>query len=179
MTDAPNTITITLNTEDLDGQIISAAVERLLNIYSYDDEGNEHRRASNLESRISSKIDESIKEIVKDRVEAFTDELLKQPVRKLDSYGQPMNNGDTISIIELMQQRMMKELTDRGPNYNSSTNQKGSVLHTYLNDVADKVVKELLDAEVKAARKEVHDRIKGKAAELLAAETMRAAGLRP
>lgn len=118
--------------------------------------------AVQVEARVTAMLDEALPEIF--------EQALNESVEVTDEWG-GTKKSKTLSQIIGERARSQMEVKDRS--YGNDT-----VMDKVIREQVDYAIGKMLEGEVKAAKEQIKARLKEKAAELLAVETLREAGIR-
>jgi trans-2-enoyl-CoA reductase len=177
--DSKIALTVEIDKTEFFNQAVEHAVEKLLKDRSYDEDGEEHRYPNAFQREVREMVMEAIKGSVLGQVETLVRDTLAKPLPKVDTYGDIDRSGATQTLAEKIGEEVRVQVVDRAKNYNNSSRHGNeSVLHKVIRETVETVVTGELKAEVEQARAKVRERVKGKVAELLEAETLRSAGLK-
>lgn len=158
-------ITIDLgNIESMGTSIVEEAARQLLGTYYTTDDGGRAERPNALSRSLTKKVDDAVAGYVKDIAEAYCREILATGVPSSGSYGQPLRDGSTTTIAELIRERLSKELTQRSSIRSGSDGR--SVLDNVMREQVERVLQRELGDEVKAAKAKVRDAIATEASKI-------------
>jgi hypothetical protein len=172
-------LTVEIDPTEFFNQAVDRAVDRLLKVSSYDEDGEKHHYPSAFHNEVRSQINDAIKTAVVDKAKEIAEQVLAEPLPQVDTYGQVKPGGQTETLTEKIAAEVKLQIVDRARDHNSyGSRASDSVLHAVIHKEVQEAIAGDLQAELEQARKEVRERVKGKVSQLLEAETLRAAGLK-
>jgi hypothetical protein len=171
------TIDVPEHEGDIWDQVISAIADKQLRRYmGADEDGEAHYGPSALQDQVRREVQELFTAAVEPHVKDAVEATLARGVPKTDRYGDLAPGGGTQTVAEKIHEELSREIVQR--HRDSYNNRSESVLSRVIREQIDEALVKEFAAEVKAAKDLIHDRLKTKAAALLAAESLRATGIR-
>jgi hypothetical protein len=172
-------LTVEIDPSEFFGQAVELAVQKLLHERrAYNEDGDAGDFPNQFYREVRSQIDDAIKSAVVEKAKEVAERVLAEPLPKVDTYGQVIPGGPSETLTEKIAAEVKLQIMDRAGNYDSyGARKSNSVLHEIVHKEVKQVIGEDLKAELGEARKQVREAVKGKVADLLEAETLRAAGI--
>jgi hypothetical protein len=160
--------------QHLTDAIVEAAARQLLYATSVDDEDHEVSYRNELARRLEGRVNEVIKDFAKEAAEPILRDVLSRPLPQTDRYGDITNDKGGKTVAEAIGDEVRKQITEVHGNYD----RRSSILSDLIKKEVDTAVRGALQDEINAARAAIKARMTQKAAELIASETLREAGIR-
>jgi hypothetical protein len=161
--------------EHITDAIIEAAARQLLNGTSFDEDGEPYSYRNDLAQRLERKVGDLIANFAAEQAEPILRAALEKPIPRVNRYGETASGTRTLAeaIAEEVHAALIAPARD---GYGSQN--KRAILNGLIEEKVNDVLRADFSKQLEDARAKVRKAVNDKAAELLAAESLRQVGIR-